>query len=141
MLADTFAFLIKEQQKIILGAHGYTEAVLSDKKSIIPLEIKSKLKEIKDFDIAYGTRSRFSGRGSFSWRGGGFRGYASSSQRWSNNRSFTRSPAPNYQGRGGDVFGEDNQYASNKFGNGAFTQKARGSWSARGRGSSSRPPQ
>ena len=57
------AVAVREQQKIILSNHGYDEAVLKKKESIIPLSIKEKLQEIKKFDEAFQIRPRFSGRG------------------------------------------------------------------------------
>lgn len=55
LLADDFALAIKEQQKIILSAHGYSEALLTNEPSIIPVEYKEKLKQIRDFDNAFNT--------------------------------------------------------------------------------------
>ena len=111
LLADDFAFAIKEQQKIILSAHGYSEALLTNEPSIIPVEYKEKLKQIRDFDNAFNTipsrnrfvrddfrgRQRFSRFGNSQRRGGGSRQFSPSSRRhaWGQRRSKfgSRSPA------------------------------------------------
>jgi len=64
LVLDDAVVAIKEQQDIILSNHGYGEAILRKKDSIIPLEIKQQLEEIKKFDEAFNTRPRFSGWGS-----------------------------------------------------------------------------
>jgi len=64
LVLDDAVVAIKEQQDIILSNRGYGEAILRKKDSIIPLEIKQQLEEIKKFDEAFNTRPRFSGWGS-----------------------------------------------------------------------------
>ena len=64
LVLDDAVVAIKEQQDIILSNHGYGEAILRKKDSIIPLEVKQQLEEIKKFDEAFNTRPRFSGWGS-----------------------------------------------------------------------------
>ena len=61
LLLDDMAAAVKEQQKLILEPHGYASLLQKAGESIIPLELKDKLKEIKDFDAAFQRKRFFSG--------------------------------------------------------------------------------
>ncbi len=61
LLLDDMAVAVKEQQKLILQPHGYAALLQKAGESIIPLELKDRLKEIKDFDAAFQRKQFFSG--------------------------------------------------------------------------------
>lgn len=70
LLIDDMAVAVKLQQKIILENHGYGALLQRQGNSIIPLEIKEQLKQIKDFDLAFQRKKYFSGFGNSKGRGG-----------------------------------------------------------------------
>src|SRR5262249_43662028 len=76
MLVDDLVWLVKEQQTIILKPQGLEAVVLSHPESIIPTELKSRLKEVSDFQRQFRTENYFSGNGNRQGRGR-FRGRGS----------------------------------------------------------------
>lgn len=61
LLLDEFVWLIKQQQQVIVKKAGMSDVLDMDNGSIIPLELKHKLKEVSDFQRHFGT-GRFSRR-------------------------------------------------------------------------------
>lgn len=102
---DDFAWAIKEQQLVILGPHQMGDVVQADGASIIPAELKQKVKEIADFQAQFGIYhnsnhrlSRFSGRGGPGRRGRGSfsRFYPSRGGSFSSRRADYRSNSHSY---------------------------------------------
>ena len=101
LLVDDFVWLVKEQQLIILEKHGLKDVVSHDARSIIPTELKDRVKEIKDFrhslDLDHFSRGggyrgrRYPSRGYNSYRSsGGFRGRNGGPSNFSRRGGFNR---------------------------------------------------
>lgn len=100
LVLDDMAVAVKAQQKTILDRHGYGSILNKEENSIIPLEYKEQLKELRDFDRAFGKNRFFSGRGSSRGRGS-FRKFfpsrKSSQSRSSGGRQRSKSPKGDFQ--------------------------------------------
>ena len=94
LIIDDFVWAIK-QQKLILARHGFSDDSLAAGTSIIPLSMKTKLKEVADFRRSLGLPTQVTGTMAsrfFSFRGN------------SNRRGgFRRGPAPSREGRYADT--------------------------------------
>ena len=95
LIIDDFVWAIKQQQKLILARHGFSDDSLAAGTSIIPLSMKTKLKEVADFRRSLGLPTQITGTMAsrfFSFRGN------------SNRRGgFRRGPAPSREGRYADT--------------------------------------
>lgn len=100
LILDDMAVAVKAQQKTILDRHGYGSILNKEENSIIPLEYKEQLKELKDFDAAFARKRFFSGKGSSRGRGG-FRNFfpsrKGSQSRASRGKQRTKSPRGDFR--------------------------------------------
>lgn len=72
LIIDDFVWAIKQQQKLILARHGFSDDSLAAGTSIIPLSMKTKLKEVADFRRSLGLPTQVTGTMAsrfFSFRG------------------------------------------------------------------------
>ncbi len=106
LLLDDMAWAVKLQQKTILERYGYGSLLSKQENSIIPIEFKQQLKELKDFDASFARKSFFSARGNTRGRGG-FRPFFPSrrgfQKRGSRKGSSTFTSSRGRSGRSGSV--------------------------------------
>jgi hypothetical protein len=139
LLADDLIWAVKRQQSIILEKHGLQDVISHDARSIIPTELKDRVKEIKDFRRSLnldnfsrggGYRGRrYPSRGSNSYRP--FRGRGSNSRRgdFHYSNGFDRSSSNNFNRSSSPFHSERDGYRS-----GGSNSSGRGRGRGRGRG-------
>ena len=121
---DEFVWLIKQQQQVIVKKAGMSDVLDMDNGSIIPLELKQKLKEVSDFQRHFGT-GRFSRRWNSGQRGRGSNGFTPSrfygTQRFGSGRSISsfRSTSP-FRSSG------SNSFANSQFSGSSYRGRSRG---------------
>lgn len=125
---DDFIWFVKRQQEIIFRQLGLQDVLDIDEGSIIPMELKARIKEVSEFQRHFGT-GRFSGQGN-SWRGRGSRysgpsRYSSNNGQYNGRRRFSgprsgnshrsRSPHSKYSFRSNSPFGSNSDGTVSNF--------------------------
>ena len=143
---DDFSHFVFSQQEIILGRNGFPAEALKTGESIIPLEMKTKIKEYADFTTSLGLRggrglNHFSRFGN-SWRGGGGfrRGFPPSAHQYGRGTRrglpFARNSGTGFNSgfSNGGFSGSANNWGSRSNDQGRFSWNLKTSGAGRGRG-------